>query len=243
VDSLWSNVVDWLTTGRISVLLTLAFGLPALIFGAWGLRVQLRQHTASERARRESAEPMVMVNIAPSDNDRNAMILTVENIGPSVARNVRIAVDPPPVRSFDESRRRPMHEWSLFKKGISVLPPRARLVYLFDFGSRRFNSELPTEYTFTVDADGPWGPVGTLVYRADLSPMGDVWAGQTTLHTLVDALNKIGNRLQGLEDIAAAIQELSNNSREFGDDEGLTEEAALLQSLTAASVPAGEDGS
>lgn len=242
MESLWSDVVDWLTTGRISVLLTLAFGLPALIFGGWGLQVQLRQHKASEQARRESAEPMVMVNIAPSDNDRDALILTVENIGLSVARNVRIAADPPPVRSFDEPSRKQMYDWSLFKKGISALPPRARLVYLFDFGSRRFNPDPPTEFTFTVDSEGPWGPVETLKYHVDLTPMGDVWAGQTTLHTLVHALNQIGNSLQGLGHIAAAIQELSNDSQEFGDDEGLTE-AALLQSLAPASVPAGEDGS
>jgi hypothetical protein len=209
---LWSTIIDWLTAERISVITGVGFGLVGSIFGWRGFVQQRRANSAAEQATRESLEPMVVVSVAASDNDRDAMVLTIENAGPSIARNVRITVDQPPVRSFDKPGEPQMYEWHVFTDGISSMPPRSRLVFLFDIGSRRFNSDLPTQYTFTVDADGPWGSVATLVYDVDLRPMRDAWAGQTTIKNVVEKLTAMNEALGSLTDAVRKLDQVKSVS-------------------------------
>jgi hypothetical protein len=184
--------MSWFTVERVSVLVSVLFGLAGIGFGLWQYYAQ---HRATQQARRESLEPMVIADITTTENDRDVLIFVVENIGPSIARNVRLVADPPPIRSFDGPDQVPMHEWQVFARGIATLTPRRRMVYFFDLGSRRFDTGLPTQYTFTVTAEGPFGAAPTLVYDVDLAPLRDAWVGQTTLGSVVKALETINGQL------------------------------------------------
>jgi hypothetical protein len=184
--------VSWFNAERVAVVASIVFGL----FGiGWGVWTHLAQARSASRARRESLEPMVVVDITPADLDSDALVLIIENLGPSVARNVRIAATPPPVRSFESAAAEPMHEWRVFTHGIPTMPPHRRMVYLFDIASSRFNVDLPMRYEFTVTADGPFGAVPPMVYDVDLGPMRDAWVGLPTTKDVIDAIKKAGNSL------------------------------------------------
>jgi hypothetical protein len=160
---------------------------------------------ATRQAQEESLQPMVVVDIVPARNNPSVMVLTVENIGPSIARNVRIAASPPPTRSFDGPDRKPMHEWHIFTHGIKTMPPGQKMEFLFDMGSRRFTSGLPTELTFLVDAEGPFGSVPQMTFEIDLDVMRDVWVGQTTTRSIVDELARANIKLA---ELASAVRQL-----------------------------------
>jgi len=54
---------------------------------------------ATQQARRESLQPNVLVDIAPGVNDPGVFVLSISNIGASIARNVRVKALDEMVRS------------------------------------------------------------------------------------------------------------------------------------------------
>jgi len=130
-----------------------------------------QQLDLSEIARRESLEPYVVVDIAPKLGSPQALMLTIENIGPSLARNVKIASEPPLRRSYEkaEGPATPIMSWPIFVNGIATLPPRRRIELPFDIRGARINGDLPMQYRITVDADGPFGSVPRMEYDIDLN--------------------------------------------------------------------------
>ncbi|MFC7650378.1 hypothetical protein ACFQX6_66105 [Streptosporangium lutulentum] len=58
------------------------------------VNIALRQLELSEKVRREQQEPYVVVDIQPNSSINKAFDLIIENVGPTVARNVKIAFDP-----------------------------------------------------------------------------------------------------------------------------------------------------
>jgi hypothetical protein len=165
---------------------------------------------ATRRAQRESLQPMVTVQIRPAVNDPSVMVLNVANIGPSLARNVRISVTPPITRSFDDPSEDPMYQWKIFTDGVRTMPPGYSMEFLFDIGFRRFTGTLPLSFTFVVSADGPFGPARKLVYEIDLRPMRDMWVGQKTLGSIVDTLDKTN---ESLGRVAEAVRLLDPDVR------------------------------
>jgi hypothetical protein len=178
---------------------------------------------ATRQAQEESLQPMVVVNIAPAPNDRSVMMLTIENIGPSIARNVCIAVSPPPTRSTDRPGQKAMHEWHVFTRGIKTMPPRHRMEFFFDVGFQRFKPGMPTEFTFLVDAEGPFGPAPQLTFEIDLNAMRDTWIGQTTIGKVVKQLEQ-GNR--NLAELTSAVRQLDP---EVAEASRLNHQAALAE--------------
>ncbi|WP_433120339.1 hypothetical protein [Micromonospora sp. CA-246542] len=169
---------------------------------------QLAQTDAAQRATRqaqeESLQPMVVVDIGPAPNDRSVLMLTIENIGPSIARNVRIDLADPIATSLDDEGRAAIHEWHVITRGVKTMPPGHRMEFFFDIGQRRFKPGVTNEFTFTVRADGPFGPAPELTYDIDLAPMRDTWIGQTTTGTFAEQLRQINSRLASL---SAAVRE------------------------------------
>ncbi|MFJ1537745.1 hypothetical protein ACIODS_04305 [Micromonospora chalcea] len=165
---------------------------------------------ATRQAQQEALQPMVVVDIVPAPNDRSVMMLVIENIGPSIARNVRIDVSPPPARSFDRADGKQMHEWHIFTQGIKTMPPGHRMEFLFDIGFQRFKPDVPTDFTFVVDAEGPFGPAPQLTFDIDLNALRESWIGQTTIGKVVEQMEK-GNR--NLSELTSAVRQLNPDVR------------------------------
>ncbi|MFG1915004.1 hypothetical protein [Micromonospora sp. NPDC048898] len=165
---------------------------------------------ATRQAQEESLQPTVVVDIAPAPNDRSVMMLVIENIGPSIARNVRINVSPPPVRAAGNPNAKAIHEWAVFNRAIKTMPPRHRMEFFFDIGFQRFANGVNNAFTFTVNADGPFGPVPELIYDVDLEVMRDTWVGQATLGKVIQQMEK-GNR--AVDGLTAAVRHLDPEVR------------------------------
>jgi len=123
-----------------------------------------KQHELAEQVRKDQSQPYVFVDIRP-DKNGFLMMLVVENTGPTVAQNVRVAFDPP-LRSttFPE-----VESLKFVREGIKALPPGRRIMWYFDTGPAIFENDVPKRYEVTVSADGPFGPVEEITYEIDFT--------------------------------------------------------------------------
>ncbi|MFJ7230114.1 hypothetical protein ACIQVF_11275 [Streptomyces tendae] len=134
--------------------------------------VARQQLAAAERAQREATEPYVVVDIRARVPGSQLLWFVVENIGPTLARDVRIAVTPPLATSRGEEATAKLN--AAASRVIPVIPPGRMFGYTMDVGSGFFaDPQLPRVYTVTVDAKGPRGPVETLTYVIDLNVLAD----------------------------------------------------------------------
>jgi hypothetical protein len=156
-----------------------------------------KAEAANRQARREALEPVVIVDIAPGANDPGVFVLTIANIGPSIARNVRIKAPTEMLRS-DGTK---MHEWTVFTEGIKTMPPGHRMQFFFDVSFQPFKGNSPTRCTFIVDCDGPFGPVSQTEYMVDLTPYKGAWAAPTTLQSVVKQLEKVAGAIKDMGEI------------------------------------------
>lgn len=83
----------------------------------------------------------------------NLIYLEIANLGTSLARNVRIAIDPP-LKTTTKIRFKDM---KMLNEGIPTLVPGKRVRTLYDLFNRRRDKALPSAHTATIsytDEDG-----------------------------------------------------------------------------------------
>ncbi|WP_053679227.1 hypothetical protein [Streptomyces sp. XY66] len=156
---------------------TVVISVAALVFSTtaafWALVYNRRQARAvaqanalTEKAQREQAEPYVIVDIKPRIPGSSLLVLVIENIGQTLARNVRISVSPPLQTTLGAERAATLNR--VVGRPIATLPPTRRIPFVMDVGHQLFSSELPKVYEFRVESDGPFGRVDPLIYTVDL---------------------------------------------------------------------------
>lgn len=160
-----------------------------------GERSHREQVELSERIHREQNEPYVVVDIAPEGPGSTLLLLTIDNTGPTLARDV-IVVFEPPLSSTISGQAARIH--SVLSRPIPVLPPGRRLTYVFDMSGSRFSAGLPMEFDVTVNASGPVGAVEPLVYRIDLGVLAAARVGELPYRRIEQRLGKIADNLKGL---------------------------------------------
>lgn len=131
----WAAIAAWVT---LVVLTTTA------ILG-W------RQLREAVRLRQEQSRPWVVVDF----DTPNAWLidLTIQNVGKTTAKDVRLEFDPPPQRAIEEKRseeRGRFADTALVKEGLSTLPPGKTVRAFFDSAIERKDSGLPDSYSVTV---------------------------------------------------------------------------------------------
>jgi hypothetical protein len=185
-------LVDWVSAERVVALATMG-QLVVLIVAALYARAQVRE---ARELRKDEARPYVVVDFEP---DRVPFVnLVVANLGRTMARNVRIEVDPP----FDSSVYRkgpvPLARFKLFSEGIPSLAPGKRIVLLFDqMYDRAEELELPDSYRVRLSYEWDGGEPLSEELRLDLDlyrPLRRVQLG--TVHDLSETLNKIRQQLE-----------------------------------------------
>jgi hypothetical protein len=172
----------------------------AAIISIWQARIAKgaadKQLKLTERIHREQSEPYVVVDIGPDHVGSALFVLSIHNTGPSMARNVRIQVTPE--LESTHANLTPRLARALART-IPVLPPGRRLVFAFDT-NQRFKAELPMRFDFTVDADGPEGPVETLTYTVDLEVLAESLIGERPMKQLEKHLKNIEQTLGAVAD-------------------------------------------
>lgn len=155
-----------------------------------------RQLEQAEKVHREQNEPYVIVDIQPDAPGSGLLVLLIENIGPTIARDVTITVDPPLVSATGDNLTERVRRG--LARTIPMLPPGRRLKFAFDVSSRRFASDLPTAYTFTVRAKGPFGDVESLEYLVDFSSWRETLLGEHPQAKMEKALGEVAGGLRAL---------------------------------------------
>lgn len=165
----------------------------------------------AERVHREQSEPYVIVDIQPDGPGSGLLVLLVENTGSTLARDVKITVDPPLVSaSSDKMTERVQRGLS---RTIPMLPPGRRLKWAFDVSSRRFASDLPTAFTFNVESKGPFGDVEPLTYLVDISSWQETLLGEHPSAKVEKALDDIAANVSALTRAYKEVNARTNQER------------------------------
>ncbi|WP_329028305.1 hypothetical protein [Streptomyces sp. NBC_00690] len=140
------------------------------------------------QAQREQSEPYVIVDIQPHEPGSFVLVLIIQNVGPTLARNVRVTVTPELSSSAGDDITQMMQ--SVLSRTIPMIPPGRRLEYFFDT-DKRFQSGLAMAFEFTVLADGPAGAMEPLQYTVDLSVLTEALMGERPTKRIEEHLKKI----------------------------------------------------
>jgi hypothetical protein len=190
-----------------------SLAVAALSFLVAGVALYFARHQAqsardqlkfAERVQREATEPYVIVDIVPREPWSPVFVVAIENIGPTVARDVRINVTPNIESSLDDDATQDLQR--ALSRRIPMLPPGRRLEYLFDTGGR-WETDLPMIYEFLVHANGPSGPVEAMQYVVDLHVFGPVILAERPTKKIEQELSKLRSLVKGLGDNYAAAND------------------------------------
>lgn len=157
-------------TASVIALIALVISVPSALvtfqYSHKQTEAAARANALTEQAQREQAEPYVIADIRPRVPGSSLLVFVIENIGPTLARDVQLSVDPP-LRTTLGAEREAILNQAVTRK-IAALPPGRRLPFVMDVGHKVFSSSLPLLYTVKVEATGPFGIMAPLTYVIDL---------------------------------------------------------------------------
>lgn len=170
----------------------------------------------AERVRREQVQPYVVVALRPRAPESQVLVLAVTNVGPTMAHDISIEVDPP-LRSSHGSKFEENLKTAMARK-IPVLPPGQVLTWFMDTGpGLDRNPELPKEYSFTVRASGPFGPMEPLTYLVDLAVLEGTDLNSESVEGRLNEITK------NLKELTSAANDLTRIIASFKQDEPPTQ--------------------
>lgn len=155
-----------------------------------------RQLIQARELREEEAAPFVNVDVVPGPRGW-LMDIVIENIGKTLARDVRIMFTPPVVTTIDGDDYK-LADWSPIKDGMKSLAPGRRLTSLFDSSIQRLESDLPRQYDVAVEyCDSRGRKQPTMHHTVDLNPVfGGMHADRKGVHELVEELGKVRKAIE-----------------------------------------------
>ena len=144
--------------------------------------------------RKDAAQPYVWVDVRADEHQGRFLGLVLGNSGPTFAHDIRVTFEPslPGESRFDGVRAQ-----ERLRNGLATLGPGHRLVWPLGRGFELLNDDVPQIHTVTIDAEGPFGPMPTMVYElnlADLRETDDDSAG--SLHLVRRAIQDVAKVLK-----------------------------------------------
>ena len=180
--------------------------LAALYFNWRSTKAAMRAAKAAEeqteiqrQLRQDAAQPFVWVDIRPDHSTGTLLNLVVGNSGPTVATNVRVASDSPIPRIEQMNDRVAVAEATLLR-GIASLPPGRTYVWTLGQGFALLGDGISQAYTFTVNADGPFGPIPMASYTINLADLHEVVDRPVgSLHELTRAVRDLTKEVHAVQ--------------------------------------------
>ncbi|MDP8928744.1 MAG: hypothetical protein M3O70_09260 [Actinomycetota bacterium] len=134
-----------------------------------------QQVLAAKRTREDETRPFVVLDF-DLDTGTHIISLVVENIGKTVARDVRIEFDEIPTSTLDPQWA--LSRSTLLSEGLRTMPPKRRITAIFDQYPPRYEQGLPMRYEATARYRGESGKTYADDYVLDLG----VYAGLGFIH-------------------------------------------------------------
>lgn len=194
---------DTLTLAIAAAALLVSFA--AVVYSRRQTGLAAEQLELARRIQIEASEPYVIADIVPRVGGSGLLQFRIENIGPTLARDVQLTVSPPLQGGGHD-------EWDqtlarVVARKIPVLPPGRHIAWHFASGFTIFkNASLPRQYTVTVNATGPAGPVTPLTYIIDLNAIDGSALESGTVEA---SLAKIADHTKNLKDIPTALRRVA----------------------------------
>src|SRR5512133_157764 len=149
----------WVGLGAVVSILSLLVAGFSLIYVRRSANASREQTRQQQEAARDSAQPMLWVDIRGDDGQGQRLVLLLGNSGPSIARNVKVTFDPAPPARVDI---KPILE--ILKQGIASVPPGRTMKWalgeVHDIGDWHPHNA----YRVRIEAEGPFGLIEPLEY-------------------------------------------------------------------------------
>lgn len=185
-----------------------AFGaIAAAVVAFFALKpAQLAAKAAEEQTRvqrelmYQSAQPYVWADIQPDDQQGTMLHLVLGNAGPTVARNVRVFIDPPFPQLSGRVGRSAVAQRRLREGVLSLSPGRTMRWSLGMASDLMKDEEKATVYRVRVMAEGPYGeidPVETEIRLSDWRESLD--APEGSLHYIRKSIDKLVSAIESLK--------------------------------------------
>jgi hypothetical protein len=116
----------------------------------------------------DGLQPQVWVDFQLVGYQERLLNLTVGNNGPSIARNVRVVVDPP-IKPIEELRERFEIALSALNDGLPSLTPGRKLTWPIGQTFNVITDADSQRHSFMLTADGPFGPIDPIEFTIDLA--------------------------------------------------------------------------
>lgn len=150
-----------------------------------------QQTEIQRQIHQDAAQPYVWVDVRPDEVTSVILNLVMGNSGPTVATNIRVTIDPP-LPAIEQLQDRAQTAQDLLARGIKSLPPGRILVWPLGQGFNILNGDGPQVHTFTIEADGPFGPIPAQTYPLDLND----WRG--AMHRPAGSLHQVATAIANL---------------------------------------------
>ena len=184
----------------------------ALYFTGIAAKAAKDQTKIQRQLRIDAAQPYVWADIRENRESGSMLQLEVGNSGPTVATNVKVQISSPlPSSPGNEDRLRRIEK--RLADGIKSLAPGRVITWSLGVGHQILAEEGGRSYTFTLSADGPFGPLEPLSYTADLDDwrlMRDQPFG--SLHTVRKSIESLTKQLE--KSTAATLRKFPNAEEE-----------------------------
>ncbi|QCY47072.1 hypothetical protein GcLGCM259_1339 [Glutamicibacter creatinolyticus] len=152
---------------------------------------------------RQAAQPYVWADIQPDVQQGTMLHLVLGNAGPTLARNVRVSIDPPIPEhpSYSGATRVAQNRVA---EGILSLAPGRVIRWSLGRGFDLLEDENDeTQYRLEVTAEGPYGPLEPVSFyirprdwrEARDAPEGNLHLVRKEIQSLTDAVNTVGSKL------------------------------------------------
>lgn len=133
------------------------------------------QNKLQQQLRIDAMQPQVWVDLRPQEEQPAMLVLIVGNSGPSVARNVKVTVEPTLV-AVDSLRERLELGLRRLAAGLPSLAPGRVLTWPVGQTFNVITGADEQKFKFALTADGPYGPIDPIEYVIDLAD----WRGSMT---------------------------------------------------------------
>lgn len=179
------NPVTWTDEAQVYLVAAQLLVLVAAALVAW------KQVKEARTLRRERNRPFVVVDFDLDESKGYLIFFEVANVGNSLARDIRIEIDPPLESAIDVE----IDKLKMLNEGIATLPPGKRLRTFFDMSFRRNEDRqnLAMNHVATVEYTDEKGkrPFKE-TYNLDLDQyMNMQFVTKRGLHDIYEQLEKI----------------------------------------------------
>lgn len=125
-----------------------------------------RQTEIQEQLYRDQQQPYVWVDYRIDPVSHWLLDLVLKNEGPTIATNVRVSFDPPISRA-GAVKDLDLDTLPGFQDGFASLPPGREMRWTLGSHVEVYEENALKRHTVKISFDGPFGPVGPLVYELD----------------------------------------------------------------------------